>query len=293
MGSHPAQQTGFTLVELLIVIAILAILIALLLPAVLAAREAARRTECADHLRQVALGLHNYHSVHSVLPPGHVGTPSTWTLPNWSWSSLLLPYLEEEPLYDRLAVSSRRWVHKASQTTPTPETQSILRVFQCASDAGPALNHRKDRHAKSNYRGLTGSVTTLGVEYGLIGRRNGLFFLNSHISISKIPDGASHTAGIGECTLDPTPQGRRAALWVGMRGAIDKTVHISDAVWWLNSDPAYRLNGTASQAFSSNHPGGVGFVFADASVRFLTPATDGTVLESLAARNDGSLAHGL
>ncbi len=84
-----SKARGFTLVEILVVIAVIAVLVGLLLPAVQAAREAARRARCGNNLRQVGIGLHNYHDSHRTFPPGYLGNPADYTGPHWSWSAFL------------------------------------------------------------------------------------------------------------------------------------------------------------------------------------------------------------
>src|SRR5258708_31972905 len=98
-----SRRTGFTLIELLVVIAIIAVLVSLLLPAVQQAREAARRSQCKNNLKQIGLALHNYHDSFSVFPPGYIaGSPfvdgETDTSPGWSWASMILPQLDQGPL---------------------------------------------------------------------------------------------------------------------------------------------------------------------------------------------------
>src|SRR5579872_5730558 len=97
---QPDDRRGFTLIELLVVIAIIAVLVALLLPAVQQAREAARRVQCKNNLKQLGLALHNYHDVTSnTFPPGYVNTNSDG---GWGWMSMLLPHLDQGPLYNML-----------------------------------------------------------------------------------------------------------------------------------------------------------------------------------------------
>src|SRR5690606_3459494 len=109
-------RSGFTLIELLVVIAIIAVLIALLLPAVQQAREAARRSQCRNNLKQLGLAIHNYESSHRAIPPGYVAfadypniaslpaddhDPQTWdAAPGWGWGALLLPYIEQAGLFE-------------------------------------------------------------------------------------------------------------------------------------------------------------------------------------------------
>jgi len=278
---------GFTLVELLAVIAIIGIIVALLLPAVQAAREAVRRSSCNNNLHQLGIALNNYHSAHQVFPPAYFGDRTTWTRPHWSWSTFLLPYLEQQPLYVTLGVGPKEFGYGADFAPPCDATQIPLGVFTCPSDVGPRLNHRKGSHAKSNYRGVEGSRATETASYDILSRQNGVFYLNSSLPFAAITDGSSSTLMVGECLLTPGDQGHVATLWAGMRGTESGITYISDAMWCVNADPAYCINGQADQAFSSNHPGGAQFLFCDGSVHFLKQTVDGKVLECLAARNDG------
>ena len=106
---NSSLKLAFTLVELLVVIAIIGILIALLLPAVQAAREAARRAQCTNNLKQIGLGLHNFHSTHETLPQGAPFSPGATggVVPGGTWCLLILPFIEQQELYDQLDLSKR------------------------------------------------------------------------------------------------------------------------------------------------------------------------------------------
>lgn len=139
-------RSGFTLIELLVVIAIIAILVSLLLPAVQQAREAARRSQCKNNLKQLGIALHNYHDTHSAFPPGYVsfgtsdGTgpgwaaidPDTWdAAPGWGWGTMILPYLEQGTVYESLDIDATVWAPQNAVAI-----QSKLDVFLCPSSTG-------------------------------------------------------------------------------------------------------------------------------------------------------------
>src|SRR5271154_4674102 len=124
------KSSGFTLIELLVVIAIIAILIALLVPAVQKVREAAARTQCTNNLKQIGLACHGYHDANKRLPEGYVVNPAVQPVPGWAWSALILPYIDQEPLWADL---------KADLKTPNGPTVNAfttqrLAVFICPSD---------------------------------------------------------------------------------------------------------------------------------------------------------------
>ena len=131
-----SKSRGFTLIELLVVIAIIGVLIALLLPAVQASREAARCTACRTNLRQMGIALHHYHDAHGCFPPAYLGNLADWSGPHWSWSAFILPYLEQQPLYELLGINTQPFGYGAGFAPPCPLTQQSLDVFVCPSDCG-------------------------------------------------------------------------------------------------------------------------------------------------------------
>jgi prepilin-type N-terminal cleavage/methylation domain-containing protein len=190
------NRRGFTLVELLVVIAIIGILIALLLPAVQAAREAARRSTCTDSLKQVALGMMNYHDTLKVFPPMATG-PSTSTH-QISWALLLLPYVEQSSLYQQV-----NW-----STAPGPNSnyapyQVQVPLYLCPSSPQPQ-KYGNNSGLKSYRTCLGTTVFTFDVNNGGNAQAtNGLFAFNQSYSIADCLDGTSHTLLVGEIALGP------------------------------------------------------------------------------------------
>ncbi|HET6425668.1 MAG TPA: DUF1559 domain-containing protein, partial [Planctomycetaceae bacterium] len=137
------QPGGFTLIELLVVIAIIAILIALLLPAVQQAREAARRTQCRNNLKQIGLALHNYHDNFNVFPMGYSDTVAGANERNgagWSWQTFILPQIDHGTIYNRFNFSTTPYnnTYNGSPIDNQSLVATPLTVFSCPSDTKPA-----------------------------------------------------------------------------------------------------------------------------------------------------------
>jgi prepilin-type N-terminal cleavage/methylation domain-containing protein/prepilin-type processing-associated H-X9-DG protein len=197
------KRKAFTLIELLVVIAIIAVLIALLLPAVQSAREAARRIQCTNNLKQLSLALHNYNTAAGAFPPGVVTTSggygtaaqlySGWL--SWSAQALLLPYVEQGPLYNAANFSwACCYVPTADQTNSTVYSTRIA-GFLCPSDALAGQSNI------NNYYGSTGASP---VPFPTDGSTTGIFlYMNSNnqtgsVNLAAVIDGTSNTIAFGE-----------------------------------------------------------------------------------------------
>ena len=136
---HRWARRGFTLVELLVVMAVIGILVSMLLPAVQRAREAARKTQCENRLKNIGIALHNYYGMHDVLPAGlfEAQSPrgSAWDRPAWSWSVTLLPHLEQSALYNKLGPGKNTLAQIC--VTNLKLVQTNLHILNCPSDDGP------------------------------------------------------------------------------------------------------------------------------------------------------------
>jgi prepilin-type N-terminal cleavage/methylation domain-containing protein/prepilin-type processing-associated H-X9-DG protein len=272
---------AFTLIELLVVIAVILILLALLLSATQQVRQAAARVKCGSNLRQIGIALQGYAGDKGYFPSAYT-SPGNMA-PGWSWAAHLLPYLEQDELFDQAGVHTMAFGGGTNPATPTALTQMTLPIFRCPSDTGAPLNGIRENFATSNYRAVAGYLPlNVFVENKDLG---GVMFENSQIGFEDITDGTSNTLLVGECTYDEFID-RWGAIWPGMTGIVDGVVRISDVMWWVD-DGTSVINGSAPQAFSSKHRGGANFVFCDGSVRFFPNGGDVQVLKYLAGRDDG------
>ncbi len=296
------SRGGFTLIELLVVIALIAVLIALLLPAVQSAREAARRAQCVNNLKQMGLALHNYHDAVSVLPPGYVAASrfidgETDVAPGWSWAAAILPQLDQAPLYASINV----WL-PVQFPANTTATMTLLNVHLCPSDqllggtfpVSDGFGGVAATVAPSSYAACTGNDAAdvaLGLNNDGLG--NGLFFRDSAIRMAAITDGTSQTVMIMERAW-----GCSEGTWTGaiaggliVRGPLNPCP-ISGLATYLapclvlvhchllntNSDYDAGLDDP-----SSFHPGGANVLFADGSVHFVK-----NILSDAGVSADGS-----
>jgi len=200
MRSQPRR--GFTLIELLVVIAIIAVLIALLLPAVQAAREAARRAQCVNNLKQMGIGLHNYHDVVGTFPTGHLGTG--WN--DWGALVMLLPYVEQGPLYN-----SMNFANTGSAASPGvgPNVTAFITTinsYQCPSDQDRltgtiSFNGSNQLFGHQNYSGNSGNAPESFYDNNRHGAANGVMFgvnVGKSVGIRDVTDGTSNTVAWSE-----------------------------------------------------------------------------------------------
>lgn len=299
-----ATRRGFTLIEVLVVIALVAILVGLLLPAVQAAREAARRLECQNRLKQIGLALANYESIHRVYPFGvGGGGPPGW-IPRWSAHTQLLPELEQATLFHSLNFAFVPWGHDATLSPPN-QTALATRVatFFCPSDVDGIAEPNDLAH--NNYRGCAGTLLLNLSEdsSGASGRNNGVFWLQSAIRPGDIRDGASATAMFSERCLgnssradikgdyyyldepsvpacdrsgpDTTPRYAFEQIeWSGQRWADGNMLYTRYQHILTPNRPSCNFGdddyrGPVVVTASSRHPGGVNLLAADGSARFV------------------------
>ncbi|MCA9194676.1 MAG: DUF1559 domain-containing protein [Planctomycetales bacterium] len=286
-----SNRRGFTLVELLVVIAIIGVLVGLLLPAVQAAREAARRMQCSNNMRQLGLAMHNYESAYKRLPSGFVSYRGTGE-PGWGWAAAALPFMEANNLFTqidfRLPIADP--IHQSVRMTVLPN-------FLCPSDpeedmfdiaVGDEHEHDAERSwlriddgeqvlfriSKSNYVGMFGTFELEDSPY----KGDGIFFGNSKVRFGDISDGLSNTFMLGERSsklgfsiwhgnIPKAKEPHARILGVSDHGPNDPHGHFED--------------------FSSYHPAGVNFVRGDGSVNFVSNTIDSIVFHAMSTRNGG------
>ena len=290
-------RRGFTLIELLVVIAIIAVLIALLLPAVQQAREAARRSQCKNNLKQMGLALHNYHDTYNVFPFGHgedgLNAPNTCaegTCAQWSWGAMLLPQLEQKPLFDKLRPGAR----KAQQAVKNDLAlmQTVLSVFRCPSDTAPDLNtDQKVPNGDGDTAECTGAncqptatANYIGINHhSRLDRTNptGVFGRGAwKKAMRDVTDGLSNTMLVGERPWHlwgPTKKGQAGVIYA-TNG--DQDNGHENGLVYVAGATANPPNAECNTCFGSRHAGGTQFLMGDGAVRFVS--------ENIDHRNDGS-----
>lgn len=293
------KRVGFTLIELLVVIAIIAVLIALLLPAVQQAREAARRSQCKNNLKQIGLAMHNYESTFVVFPFGAaIANGSVNMALNWRYD--ILPYIDQAPLYSQIqsnglsrttgCAASDPWLSQAFQL-------QVIPGYICPSESvGPLMAGQQNggdtccptTSAISSYQGNASNCDM--ASYCAGGQTIlGMFALKpTRIRIGDVTDGTSNTLLVGERTGNkPKPgcasgEGASYTCWTGQYGSVG---HVN-----LGINSACRTGYQTGLGFGSMHVGGAHFVMADGSVRFISEnVSQPSVLLPLSTRGTGEI----
>ncbi len=323
-GADRARRSrGFTLIELLVVIAIIAILIALLLPAVQQAREAARRTQCRNNMKQLGLAIHNYHDNFRVFP-------YAWGSNQEAWSALVLPGLDQAPLYNTLVWQNSgtdSWTSFTSAHFAWPNKVAcgtLIPAFRCPSmvqDAHVSNQGIPDR-VPTSYRVVSGSLpssddaSTRVAPYNVApytaletANLDGIMFGASSTSLRDVTDGSSNTLMVGESYADNSyvkdgqgmdywcffvPQLNNSGSATSWRpGALSGTEHTEVAgstLFAINSRLNPLAHGTQMEiAFGSYHIGGAFFTLGDGSVRFLSENIDLNLYRGLGSCRGGEI----
>lgn len=287
------RKSGFTLVELLVVIAIIGVLVAMLLPAVQAAREAARRSECANNLKQIGLGIHNHHDTFKNLPHGgrhwsyapeysSNGGPEIAPRQGAGWAFQILPYIEQTNLWDG-----------AGQTTVANKQIAVMGAlisgYFCPSRRSP------EAFTAASWYGPSGTYAHGQIDYaGSNLSNNGAIVQANHNDINQrtraigfqaITDGTSNTLLVGEKRLN--------FLLLGNFQGDDNEGYSSgwdhDVMRYTDRTPLPDTrSGDGNQRFGASHPGTFNVVLVDGSVRNLPYTIDATVFRNIGQRDDGN-----
>ena len=282
------NQIGFTLVELLVVIAIIGVLVALLLPAIQAAREAARRSQCLNNLRQLGLGMENYQSSHSAFPPGQRRFAINGE--KHAWCSFFLPFIEQGNIHDLLDFSkpfTDQVNYKAVTTViPTYLCPSTSRIDPFRSIEGRITGVPFEKYggemACIDYLGISGpnpneinpaTQSAYGGQSGvLLGFKHSTWpneLAPPLMPPRKITDGLSNTVLVTECTgrgmEGPSPVG----AWANGKNVSHIYRGINDLSDTLGSADDPYVNALREERILSDHPGGVNFLRCDSSATFI------------------------
>jgi prepilin-type N-terminal cleavage/methylation domain-containing protein len=271
---------GFTLVELLVVLAIIGVLVSLLLPAVQMVREAARKTQCQNNLKQLSLALHNYQSAHRVIPLAMYekdDAPFAWT-----WGTMTLPFVEQSNLYQSFDLGQSPISDKNVELLSVP-----LTVFRCPSEKAP-------RHASFldpvSFTELEVTIDNYGYNWEIDSFENG-----RHCRFQDVLDGLSNTALQAETvyssrsvdevgTLVGSPSASCAGL--GLQGFADTYVALPIVIVWGGALP---IDAPINNTLASHHQGGAYLSLFDGSVRFLSASASPEVTGALSTLNGGEV----
>lgn len=290
---------GFTLIELLVVIAIIAVLIALLLPAVQQAREAARRSQCRNSLKQLGLALHSYHDTHRTFPPGGILSNEL------GWIVMILPNIDQAPLYNQFNFTQGAYTAGTGKNNPHGFTKvNTLFCPSSSQEKGDALTQEQIGGANPytmHYYGIMGpkgNNPVSGTAYGLFHpsgstatnhggfATQGVLHYNSKVQLRDITDGSTTTFLLGEMSWLLAGGGRYRS-WVRGVDTAPASGGAKNVVDSLNSGTSAVFNDVS---FGSQHKGGGHFLMSDGSARFFSENVNINLYRSTASRNGGEPA---
>ncbi len=319
-------RRGFTLVELLVVIAIIGVLVGLLLPAVQAAREAARRMSCQNNVKQISLGMHNYHDTLGTFPAGSYSLREAWPSNGSNWRALLLPYIEQQPLYDQLQfinTAPHSFMAGGAAGANALFGNEVLKqyelpTYRCPSSAIPVfdiapVSNNQEMTMVVSYVGIQGAARpvpgpdpnrgTADLGHGW-SSNNGVLVPNESFKMKDITDGTSNTMIIADQSGFTAGVNRTANYyggWYGTRHGSPVSAGRGDL--WQTGTTCVRFapnsnivqTGATDYMFRNNtiinsfHPGGITIGLCDGSVRFLPETVDFMTLKKMCCRYDGEV----
>ena len=294
-GRAAIRRTGFTLLELLVAVAIVGVLTALVLSAVQRARAAAARAACGNNLRQIGLAAHLFHDGHGRFPSGFRSAVPRQPFPYRGWLADLLPYVEQQALAD---LSERAyWIDRNPfHAPPHAPLGTPIRVFGCPSDA-----RVRDTQVAEFSRYRVGLASYLGVSGSDLASRDGVLYPDSRVRFADVTDGTAGTLLAGE--RPPSPDFQFGWWYAGagqaLSGSADSILGVREYNTFTIPYPGYSCLRGPYHFVSSNvqsycavfhywstHPGGANFLFADGAVRFLSYSAD-SIIPALASRSGG------
>ncbi len=319
------SRSGFTLVELLVVIAIIGVLVGLLLPAVQSAREAARRTQCLNNLKQIGLAFHNYQDANGQLPNGSrdgderldsYACCRSRTVSGWNWCFQILPYMEESGIYNLAPAAEDPTPPDLGRYHPKENlvAQQAVAMYYCPTRRAPAA-YGSGKFYRSDYVGNAGQREPGSIQSGSSTGTKGTVVRGGTdtVTIERIRDGSSKTLLVGEKALHPDEFGTDGGdneMWnnngwdtdsvrhgggmlsngntYGLPPLPDmKAPHREGGRWITVRDEGGNNWGQWHPYFGSSHSGGAAFCMADGAVRLVNFDVEGRIFRAASLTNDG------